>query len=299
MHLAILNIAMTHSPSTVRLRDVATAVGHEVTLLAATELVLAVKTGSLVAMRRGEPLPRVDVVIPRLSAAGDPFGLTALRHFERIGVYSPNPSGAIALSHDKFATSQALATAGLPIPPSVATSRPGDIPEALERLGAGPFVVKTTHGSQGIGTMFAPTLAAASAITETLLANRVPVLLQGYVPTERSADIRAFVVGSTVVAAMRRYARPGEFRSNLHRGALAERHNPTDAEASLAVAAAQTLGLSIAGVDLLPTNNGPVILEVNSSPGLSGIEAVTKVDVARSIVEATISLHRSGGRVPE
>jgi ribosomal protein S6--L-glutamate ligase len=134
--------------------------------------------------------------------------------------------------------------------------------------------------------MFAPTPAAASAIAETLLANRVPVLLQGYIPTERTADIRAFVVDGTVVAAMGRFARPGEFRSNLHRGALAERHTPTATEAALAVAAAETLGLSIAGIDLLPTNNGPVILEVNSSPGLSGIEAVTKVDVARAMIES-------------
>lgn len=301
MHLAILNISTTHSPSSVRLREVATAEGYEVTLLAATDLVLTITTGAVVATRRGEALPRFDVVIPRLSAAGDPFGLTALRHFEQSGVYSPNPSEAIARSHDKFATTQVLAAAGLPVPPSTAVSRAADLPAALDRLGAGPFVVKTTHGSQGIGTMFAPTPATASAIAETLLANRVPVLLQGYVPTDRTADIRAFVVGGVVVAAMRRLARPGEFRSNLHRGALAERHTPTDAEAALAVAAAETLGLSIAGIDLLPSNNGPVILEVNSSPGLSGIEGVTKVDVARAIVEVTLNRQRdrSGQRAPK
>lgn len=284
LNLAVLNVNSTSSRSSARLRDAAIARGHSITLLAATELHLVADHRGPSILHRDEALPRFDLVIPRLSAASDPFGLTVLRHFEANGVPALNHSDAIACSHDKLATLQRLSGAGIPIPPSSTVHRPLDISRAIDLVGGAPVIIKTILGSQGVGVMLANTVAAASAIAETMIANDLSILLQRFYPEVKGSDIRAFVVGDTVVAAMRRTAQPGEFRSNLHRGGSAEPVELEQEIASLAIRAAQALGLAVAGVDILETASGPVILEVNSSPGLAGIQSTTRRDIGDAII---------------
>jgi len=284
LNLAVLNVNSTSSRSSARLRDAAIARGHSITLLAAVDLNLAATRNRLALIHRGEELPRFDLVIPRLSAASDPFGLTALRHFEALGAKALNSSNAIALSHDKFATLQKLAGAHLPVPPSATVHRSHDIARAIDVVGGAPIVIKTILGSQGVGVMLADTVAQASAIAETMIANKIPIFFQRFYGEANGSDIRAFVVGDTVVAAMRRTARPGEFRSNLHRGGSAEPIALDGALLKLAVDAAQNLGLAVAGVDIIESTAGPLVLEVNSSPGLTGIESTTTVDIGEAIV---------------
>jgi ribosomal protein S6--L-glutamate ligase len=292
MHLATLNVEHTTSRSTARLRDAAIFRGHSITLLAATDLTLALNEGGAVALCRREPLPQFDGIIPRVSAASDPFGLSVLEHFESSGVTSLNVSKSIYASHDKLHTLRLLRQNGIPIPPTVAVHRPNELANALQLLGESPVVVKTVLGSQGVGVMLAETRASAIAIAETMLANRLPVLIQRFFGEAEGTDIRAFVVGDTVAAAMRRTARPGEFRSNLHRGGSAQPVVLEPALQDLARRSTHALGLRVAGVDIIETRLGPLVLEVNSSPGLSGIEAATGVDVATPIItllEALIS----------
>jgi len=285
LNLATLNVEHISSRSTARLRDTAIARGHSITLLAATELSLAISSAGPTLRHHREELPAFDGVIPRLSAASDPFGISALKHLEARGAVALNVSEAVTVSHDKLHTLQRLSQYGLPVPPSAALHRPNDIPAALALVEGTQFIIKTVHGSQGVGVMFADSIAAASAIAETMLAYRLPILAQRFFREAQSSDLRAFVVGDRVVAAMRRNARPGEFRSNLHRGGSSARIDLPAALEELAVRATKALGLSVAGVDIIETEIGPLVLEVNSSPGLTGIEATTGVDIATPIIE--------------
>lgn len=284
LNLATLNLTNTASRSTARLRDAALARGHSITLLAALELTLSAGPGGLQLYRRGEPLPRFDAVIPRLSAASDPFGLAALQHLEAAGAAALNSAASIDSSHNKLHTLQRLAAAGIAVPPSTAVHRAADLTRAIDLVGGAPVIIKTVRGSQGIGVMLAESASAAAAIAETMLANALPIIVQRFFRESAGHDMRVFVVGDSVVAAMRRTAQDGEFRSNLHRGGAAAAANLSAEESVIAVRAAATLGLSIAGVDIIETDAGPCVLEVNSSPGLSGIEAATGVDIADAVI---------------
>lgn len=284
VNLVTLNVEHTSSPSSVRLREAALACGHSMELVAASDLTLVVEPAGLALFFKGTRLPRFHGVIPRLSAASDPFGLAVLKHLEATGCVAINVSESIRASHDKLHTAQRLRQLNLPVPPSIAVRRASDIRGALHLLGGSQYIVKTVHGSQGVGVMLAESPTSASAIAETMLANRLPVIIQRYFPEARSSDIRTFIVGDRVIAAMRRHGRFGEFRSNLHRGGTAERLKLDPALEELALRATRAMGLSIAGVDIIETDLGPLILEVNSSPGLSGIEATTGIDVATPII---------------
>lgn len=230
-------------------------------------------------------MPSLDAIIPRIGASITFFGLSVLRQFEQIGVYTPNESVSIARSRDKLRAMQILSRHDIGIPPTAFVRDKSDVLEAIERVGGVPVIIKVLEGTQGVGVILAETVKIAEAIIHTLQSARQNVLIQKFVKESRGRDIRAFVVGDRVVAAMRRRATGDEYRSNVHRGGSTEVVT-LDAEFErTAIRAAQIMGLRIAGVDMLEADDGPQVLEVNSSPGLEGIETATGMDVAGAIVE--------------
>ncbi len=234
---------------------------------------------------RHKKLSPYDAVIPRIGASISFFGTAVVRQFEQMGVFCVNPSHAISVSRDKLRALQVLSRHRVGIPTTLFVRHTDEILPGIERLGGTPVVVKLLEGTQGIGVILAETTKVAEAIIETLSGPaKMSVLLQQYVKESKGRDIRALVVGDRVVAAMRRVAQPGEFRSNVHRGGSAEAVQLPGEYQTTAVHAAQIMGLRVAGVDLLEGKDGPILMEVNSSPGLEGIESSTKVDVAGEIV---------------
>jgi len=226
-----------------------------------------------------------DAVIPRIGASISHFGTAVVRHFEQMGVFTLASSQAITVSRDKLRAIQVLARHDIAIPPSAFARDRASVLPAIEHVGGAPVILKLLEGTQGIGVILAETTKVAEAIVETLQSARQNVLIQKFVAESRGRDLRAFVVGDRVVAAMRRVAAKGEFRSNVHRGARAEAVELPEDYARTAISAAQILGLRVAGVDMLETSSGPQVLEVNSSPGLEGIESATGVDIASCILE--------------
>jgi ribosomal protein S6--L-glutamate ligase len=234
---------------------------------------------------RAKPLSRYDAVVPRIGASITFFGCAVVRQFEQMGVFTLNSSHAIAISRDKLRSLQVLSRHKIGIPQSAFVRDKKDVLPAIEKVGGTPVIIKLLEGTQGIGVILADTIDIASAIIETLQSTRQNVLIQKFVAESKGRDIRAFVVGGRVVAAMRRRAQGQEFRSNVHRGGKAESLRLDPAYERTAVHAAQIMGLRVAGVDMLEANDGPKIMEVNSSPGLEGIETATGIDVAGAIIE--------------
>ncbi len=230
-------------------------------------------------------LPQTDAIIPRIGASITFFGLAVVQQFEQVGVYSINSSLAIGRSRDKLRAMQLLSKHDVGIPATAFVRDADEILPAIERLGGPPVIIKVLEGTQGIGVILAETTKIAEAIIQTLQLARQNVLIQRFVKEAGGSDLRAFVVGDRVVAAMRRTATPGEFRSNVHRGGSAEAVTLPPEFESTAIRAAQIMGLRMAGVDMLESNEGPRVLEVNSSPGLEGIEGATRLDVAGAIIE--------------
>jgi len=284
MNILILNHQQTRNFSAARLREAARRRGHTARLAAVSELCLLLTPRPAVLLRR-RPLPGIDALIPRLGAAGGPLGLAVVAHFEAMGVRSSNGARAIGLAHDKLRTAQILGGAGIPIPSTAFALSREEILPAIEQVGGTPVILKLLHGAQGIGVMLVDSLSQANAIIEALHAADQPVLVQRYIRESAGRDLRVFVIGGRVAAAMRREARPGEFRSNIHRGGIAEGVQPDRLLAELAVRSAALLGLSIAGVDLLEGQDGYLVTEVNASPGLEGIEGATGIDLAAGIIE--------------
>ena len=233
---------------------------------------------------KGEALEPFDAVIPRIGASVTFYGAAVLRQFEMMGAYPLNESVAITRSRDKLRSMQILARAGIGLPLTGFANTPGDTKDLIRLVGGAPLVLKLLEGTQGKGVVLAPTHQAAESIIEAFKNLDANFLLQEYIKEAGGADIRCLVVGSKVVAAMKRQAREGEFRSNLHRGGTASLIKITPEERSTATRAARKMGLNVAGVDLLRSNHGPVVMEVNSSPGLEGIETATGKDVAGMIV---------------
>ena len=224
-------------------------------------------------------------MIPRIGASITRYGSAVLRQFELMGCYTPNPSDAILKARDKLRTHQLLAAQAIGLPSTVFGDNPDDTDDLLSMLGAPPHVIKLSEGTQGAGVMLAEKLSAARGMVEALRGLRADFLVQEFIEEAKGADLRCFVVGGKVVGAMRRQAAHGDFRSNLHRGGSAKAIMPTRDEIEVAVRAAQVLGLNVAGVDLIRAKRGPLVLEVNSSPGLEGIEFATGMDIAGIIID--------------
>ncbi len=271
--------------STRRLKEAAEARGHEARVLNTLSCSIEVAHGSPRLYYKNRRLSSYDAVIPRIGASITFFGTAVLRQFEQMGTFCVNPSHAISVSRDKLRALQVLSRHHIQIPTTVFVRHVSEILPAIERMGGPPVVVKLLEGTQGIGVILADSTKVAEAIIETLAGPaKMSVLLQKFVKESKGRDIRAFVVGGRVVAAMRRTAAGDEFRSNIHRGGSAEIVQLDEEYQRTAVHAAQIMGLRVAGVDLLEGKDGPVLMEVNSSPGLEGIEEATGVDIAGEII---------------
>ena len=231
------------------------------------------------------PVPHADMVIPRIGASITNYGLAVVRQFDMMGVPVLNTAIAIARSRDKLRAMQLLTRKSIDVPRTVCARTPASVDLALSFVGGTPAIVKLQQGAQGIGTMIAETPQAVTSLLETLWAMGQDIILQEYIAESRGRDYRAIVVGNRVIAAMRRQAKAGEFRSNLHRGGLGVRVELDKRFSSAAIAATKVMGLEVAGVDLLEGRDGPKILEINSSPGLEGIERTSGVDVAGAIIQ--------------
>lgn len=284
MHLLILSRKATIY-STRRLTEAAKARGHEVTIVDPLEISLVVTRGRPSLYLRGAEVSGFDLVIPRIGASVTQYGLAVVRQFDMMGVPVLNHAVAIARSRDKLRAMQLLTRKDLDIPITVCTKTSAHIDAALALVGGPPAIVKLHQGTQGIGVMLCETRQAVESTLEAFWTLGQDIILQEFVAESRGRDIRAIVVGNKVVAAMRRKAQRGEFRSNLHRGAEAEAIPDVDPRyARAAIEACKVMGLEVAGVDMLETRGGPRLLEINSSPGLEGIERATRVDVATAVI---------------
>ncbi|HEU4915128.1 MAG TPA: 30S ribosomal protein S6--L-glutamate ligase [Acidimicrobiia bacterium] len=270
--------------STSRLREAATERGHEVAVVDYLRCYMEISARRPKILYRGEEV-RPDAVIPRIGATYTFYGAAVVLQFEMAGVFTLNDSQAISRSRDKLRSLQLLSRAGVDLPTTSFAHSTQDIDGLLEVVGGPPVVVKLLEGTQGLGVVLAETRKAADSVISAFRQLDANILVQEYVKEARGADIRAFVVGGKVVAAMKRQGPPGEFRSNLHRGGHAEVIKLSASERATAVRAAKTMGLNVAGVDLIQSDVGPMVLEVNSSPGLEGIEAASGVDIAAAIME--------------
>ena len=284
MKIAILS-RNTKLYSTVRLVEAARARGHRVRVLDPLRCYMRIAPSDFAVHYKGRVLADYDAVIPRVGASITFYGTAVLRQFEMMGVYTPNSSDAILRARDKLRCLQLLAREDIGLPATVFGDNPDDTADLLAMLGDPPHVIKLNEGSQGQGVLLAEKYSASQSVIEAFRGLYANFLVQEFIRESKGADIRCFVVGGKVVAAMRRQAREGEFRSNLHRGGSAMPAELSTAETDTALRAARTMSLNVAGVDLLRSRRGPLVLEVNSSPGLEGIEAATGVDVAGEIIE--------------
>lgn len=293
MKIALLS-RNKHLYSTRRLVEAAKQRGHEVQTIDVLRCYMNIASHKPTIHYRGEELTGFDALIPRIGASVTFYGTSVVRQFEMAGVYSLNESVAITRSRDKLRSMQLLSRRGIGMPVTGFANKPDDIKDLITMVGGAPLVIKLLQGTQGIGVVLAETQKAAESVIEGFMGVKADILVQEYIKEAGGADIRCFVIGGKVVAAMKRQAMPGEFRSNLHRGGSASLIRITPEERSTAVRAAKIMGLNVAGVDLLRSNHGPVVMEVNSSPGLQGIEEATGKDVAGMIIEFLESHSKQG-----
>ncbi|HEY3485325.1 MAG TPA: RimK family alpha-L-glutamate ligase, partial [Ilumatobacteraceae bacterium] len=284
MKLAILS----RSPrcySTRRLRTAALSRGHSVKVLNTLRFGIDLSGSDPDLQFRGRPLSQYDAILPRIGASITYFGTAVVRQFEQMDVYTPNTANGISNARDKLRAFQILSRHDVGIPETTFVRDRADVLPAIKRVGGSPVVIKLLEGTQGIGVILAPEMNVAEAIIETLHSTRQNVLIQRFVGESRGRDIRALVVGDRVVAAMRRTAQGDEFRSNIHRGGKSEALTLSPEFEAAAVKATQIMGLRIAGVDMLESDDGPLVIEVNSSPGLEGIETATGLDIAGAMID--------------
>lgn len=270
--------------STRRLEEAGEKLGHEMRIVDHMRCYIDITSHNPKVLYQGKPVEDVDAVIPRIGASNTFYGTAVVRQFEIMGVFTANTSQAISRSRDKLRSLQILARRGIGLPVTGFAHSTQDIDGLIELVGGAPLVIKLLEGTQGIGVVLAETYQAAKSVIEAFRGLDANILVQEYIKEAKGADIRCFVLGDKVIAAMKRQGAPGEFRSNLHRGGSATKIRLTPEERSTAVRAAKAMGLRIAGVDLLRSNHGPVVMEVNSSPGLEGIEKYTEIDVAGKII---------------
>ena len=271
--------------STRRLVEAAEARGHEVTVIDVLRCYMNITSHRPSIHYRGEVLGGFDAVIPRIGASVTFYGTAVLRQFEMMNVFPLNESVAVTRSRDKLRSAQLLARKGIGMPVTGFAHNPDDIEDLLKEVGGAPLVIKLLEGTQGIGVVLAETQKAAESVIQAFMGLKANIMVQEFIKEAGGSDLRCFVVGDKVVAAMKRQGPEGEFRSNLHRGGSATLVRLTPEERSTAVRAARIMGLEVCGVDLLRSNHGPVVMEVNSSPGLEGIEKASEKDVAGVIIQ--------------
>ncbi len=284
MKIAILS-RNTKLYSTQRLVEACKQRGHEPRVIDTLRCYMNTNAMKPEVHYRGEQLPDYDAVIPRIGASITFYGTAVLRQFEMMGVFPANESVAITRARDKLRSLQLLSRDGIGMPITGYAHSPDDIQDLIKMVGGAPLVIKLLEGTQGIGVVLAETKKAAESVIEAFMGLKANILIQEYIKEAGGADIRCFVIDGKVVAAMKRQAPEGEFRSNLHRGGKAELVKITPKERATAVRAAKVVGLNVAGVDILRSDRGPLVMEVNSTPGLEGIESATQKDVAGMIVE--------------
>ena len=271
--------------STQRLKIAALERGHDCKVLNTMRFAIDLAGDEPDLQFRGKQLSDYDAVLPRIGASVTYFGTAVVRQFEQMDVYTPNTSNGIANSRDKLRATQILSRHDIGMPATSFVRDKADVLPAIELVGGAPVVIKLLEGTQGIGVILAPDIKVAEAIIETLQSTKQNVLIQQFIAESKGRDIRALVVGDRVVGAMRRTAQGDEFRSNVHRGGSVEAVELTEEYERTAVRAAQIMGLRVAGVDMLEGNEGPLVMEVNSSPGLEGIERATELDIAGAIID--------------
>lgn len=271
--------------STARLVDAARQRGHSVRVLDPLRCYMRIAADGFEIHYKGRSLHGFDAVIPRIGSSITFYGTAVLRQFEMMGVYTPNSSDAVLRARDKLRSLQLLAREGIALPITVFGDYPDDTADLLKMLGDPPHVIKLNEGAQGQGVLLAEKRSASQGMIEAFRGLYANFVVQEFIGEAKGGDLRCFVVGDQVVAAMHRQAPEGEFRANIHRGGTASAVELSDDERTIALRAARIMGLTVAGVDLLRSRRGPLVLEVNSSPGLEGIEAATAVDVAGTIIE--------------
>ena len=284
MNLAILSRS-NNCYSTQRLCEAAERRGKVVQVLDTLKFSIDSDRGDPDLFYQGEQLPDFDAVLPRIGASVTYFGTAVVRQFEQMDVFCANSSSGISNSRDKLRSLQILSRHNIGIPKTAFVRSRSDVLPAIERIGGAPVIIKLLEGTQGVGVILADKVSIAEAIIETLQSTKQNVLLQKFVSESKGRDIRAFVVGDRVVAAIRRVAQGQEFRSNVHRGGKTEPVILDDTYCQTAIRATQIMGLRIAGVDMLEGRDGPQVMEINSSPGLEGIESCTRLDIAGAIID--------------
>lgn len=280
--------------STKRLREAGEAQGHDMRVINYLRCYMNITSNRPSVVYSGKPLENFDAIIPRIGASKTFYGTAVVRQFEVMGVFSANESQAISRSRDKLRCMQILAREGIGLPVTGFAHDTQDIDGLIETVGGAPLVIKLLEGTQGIGVVLAETYQASKSVIEAFRGLDANILVQEFIKEAGGADLRCFIVGGKVIAAMKRQGADGEFRSNLHRGGTAVKIKLTPEEKSTALRAAKAMGLRVAGVDLLRSNHGPVVMEVNSSPGLEGIEKASGVDVAKKIIEFITTNAASG-----
>ncbi|MGJ8665494.1 MAG: 30S ribosomal protein S6--L-glutamate ligase [Patiriisocius sp.] len=284
MNIKILS-ANSNLYSTKRLLEAAKKRGHNIEVINHTKCDIVIEKKNPVVYYKGKKLESVDAVIPRIGASVTFYGTAVVRQFEMMHCFTSTESVALVRSRDKLRSLQILSRAGLGLPKTIFTNYSKDVKHIVDQAGGAPVIIKLLEGTQGIGVILAETKKAAESVIEAFNNLQARVIVQEFIKEAGGADIRAFVVDGQVVGAMKRQGKEGEFRSNLHRGGIATVIELTDEEERAALKAAKAMGLGIAGVDMLQSSRGPLILEVNSSPGLEGIEAATGKDIATIIIK--------------
>ncbi|MEM9151155.1 MAG: 30S ribosomal protein S6--L-glutamate ligase [Cyanobacteria bacterium P01_F01_bin.3] len=284
MQIAILS-RNSELYSTRRIKEAGEERGHTVKVIDYLRCYMNITSRNPQILYQGKPLEGVDAVIPRIGASNTFYGAAVVRQFEMMDVFTANESQAISRSRDKLRCLQILSKKGIGLPVTGFAHSTKDIDGLIGIVGGAPLVIKLLEGTQGIGVVLTETQQAATSVIEAFRGLDANILVQEFIEEAKGADLRCFVIGGKVVAAMKRQGAPGEFRSNLHRGGNATQIKLSPAERSTAVQAAKAMGLRIAGVDLLRSDHGPVVMEVNSSPGIEGIEKATEIDIAGKTVE--------------
>jgi ribosomal protein S6--L-glutamate ligase len=284
MHIIVLSRSSSLY-STSRLVEAVVEAGHKVTVLDHLKCDIVCEEDNPCIYYRGAKITDIDAIIPRIGSSVTFYGSALIRQFEMMNIVTAVASQALIRSRDKLQSLQILARSGVGIPKTVFTNYSKEVGKIIDTVGGPPLIVKLLEGTQGVGVVLAPTRKAAESIIQAFHSMKARIIVQEFIQEARGMDIRAFVVNNKVVGAMKRQGKEGEFRSNLHRGGSGQLIKLSNKERQAALVAAQAMGLSIAGVDLLQSDRGPLVLEVNASPGLQGIEKVTKSDIAGKIVD--------------
>jgi ribosomal protein S6--L-glutamate ligase len=270
--------------STQRIKEAGEKRGHEMLIVNHTKCDLLIQGNNPQVYYKGQELQGIDAIIPRIGASVTFYGAAVIRQFEMMKVFAATSSQSLVRSRDKLRSLQILSGAGLGLPVTAFTNYSKDVTRVIEKVGGGPCVLKLLEGTQGVGVVLADTHSAAKSVLEAFNGLQARVIVQQFIKEAGGSDIRAFVVDGVIVGAMKRQGKEGEFRSNLHQGGSAKLIELSDEEENAALMATKALGLGIAGVDMLQSDNGPLIMEVNSSPGLEGIEGATGKDIAKAII---------------